>query len=217
MEHYWQECLRLPQRIQEWDAYKEMRDAIKNYLDVFPTLHKLNSKVGSFTWQAICRKGKSKKYKQTNIQSTVIIFHLVLVSTVLFRTTFTPDDQTQPTLKWLLGSNLSQKVLYRHFHKLLTLICYYISAHVNVVPFTIVGDSGWRFNNFCRSHHHSQAELCIDITVFQDDTYLWSSCATLFLTWILRLIPIKSLTYCFVEQFLSFLYTGFQASWKRYN
>lgn len=45
MEHYWQECLRLPQRIQEWDAYKEMRDAIKHYLDVFPILHKLNSKV----------------------------------------------------------------------------------------------------------------------------------------------------------------------------
>jgi len=45
MEHYWQECLRLPLRIQEWDAYKEMRDAIKHYLDVFPTLHKLNSKV----------------------------------------------------------------------------------------------------------------------------------------------------------------------------
>ena len=58
MEHYWQECLRLPQRIQEWDAYKEMRDAIKNYLDVFPTLHKLNSKVGSFTWQTMFRKGK---------------------------------------------------------------------------------------------------------------------------------------------------------------
>ena len=35
----------MPQRIQEWDAYKEMRDAIKHYLDVFPTLHKLNSKV----------------------------------------------------------------------------------------------------------------------------------------------------------------------------
>lgn len=44
MEHYWQECLRLPPRIQEWDAYKEMRDAIKLYLDVFPTLHKLNSR-----------------------------------------------------------------------------------------------------------------------------------------------------------------------------
>ena len=45
MEHYWQECVRLPQRIQEWDAYKEMKEAIKHYLDVFPTLHKLNSKV----------------------------------------------------------------------------------------------------------------------------------------------------------------------------
>lgn len=66
MEHYWQECLRLPQRIQEWDAYKEMRDAIKNYLGVFPTLHKLNSKVGSFTWQAMSCKGKLRKCKQTN-------------------------------------------------------------------------------------------------------------------------------------------------------
>ena len=56
MEHYWQECLRLPQRIQEWDAYKEMRDAIKHYLDVFPTLHKLNSKVctGSFFSHGFC-------------------------------------------------------------------------------------------------------------------------------------------------------------------
>ena len=55
MEHYWQECLRLPLRIQEWDAYKEMRDAIKHYLDVFPTLHKLNSKV---PWFLIRRHAK---------------------------------------------------------------------------------------------------------------------------------------------------------------
>ena len=52
MEHYWQECLRLPLRIQEWDAYKEMRDAIKLYLDVFPTLHKLNSRV-TFWFESI--------------------------------------------------------------------------------------------------------------------------------------------------------------------
>lgn len=45
MGHYWQECLRLPQRIQEWDAFKEMREAIHHYLEGFPILHKLNSKV----------------------------------------------------------------------------------------------------------------------------------------------------------------------------
>ena len=216
MEHYWQECLRLPQRIQEWDAYKEMRDAIKNYLDVFPTLHKLNSKVGSFTLQAMSLKGKLRKYKQTNIQSTIIIFHLVLVSTVLFRTTFTRTIKLNLLLKWLLGSNLSQKVLYRYFLKLLTLICYYISAHVNVVLFGTAGDSSWRFNNLCISHHHSQAELCIDITVFQDDTYLWIIMCNPLLTWILGFFPLKSgafITYCYVEQFLSCCYIGFQLSW----
>jgi hypothetical protein len=46
MEHYWQECTRLPPRIQGWEAFKEMRDAIQEYLHVFPILHKLNSKVG---------------------------------------------------------------------------------------------------------------------------------------------------------------------------
>ena len=109
MEHYWQECLRLPQRIQEWDAYKEMRDAIKNYLDVFPTLHKLNSKVGSFTWQAMFRKGKLRKYKQAN--------------------------------KRRKNQNCSSLIetFYRYFHKLLPLICCYISIHLNVVRAVIKG------------------------------------------------------------------------------
>jgi hypothetical protein len=45
VESYWQQCLRLPERIQEWQAYKAMKSYISQYLDVFPILHKLASKV----------------------------------------------------------------------------------------------------------------------------------------------------------------------------
>ena len=45
VESYWQQCLTLPERIQEWQAYKDMKSYIKQYLDVFPILHKLASKV----------------------------------------------------------------------------------------------------------------------------------------------------------------------------
>ncbi|XP_028415382.1 dynein heavy chain 8, axonemal-like isoform X2 [Dendronephthya gigantea] len=44
VESYWQQCLKLPDRIQEWQAYKDMKSYIKQYLDVFPILHKLASK-----------------------------------------------------------------------------------------------------------------------------------------------------------------------------
>ena len=48
MEDYWQQCLKLPERIQEWQAYKEMKSFIEQYLNVFPILHKLASKVFVF-------------------------------------------------------------------------------------------------------------------------------------------------------------------------
>lgn len=98
MEHYWQECLRLPQRIQEWDAYKEMRDAIKNYLDVFPTLHKLNSKVGSFTWQAMFRKGKLRNTNErTNIERTKIVLHSKKIFTDIFTNFYHLSAVTYPS------------------------------------------------------------------------------------------------------------------------
>ncbi len=46
VESYWDECLALPSKLKDWDAYNEMKAQIQQYLDVFPLLHKLASKVG---------------------------------------------------------------------------------------------------------------------------------------------------------------------------
>ena len=45
VESYWDECLALPSKLKDWDAYNEMKAQIQQYLDVFPLLHKLASKV----------------------------------------------------------------------------------------------------------------------------------------------------------------------------
>ncbi|XP_041462850.1 dynein heavy chain 8, axonemal-like [Lytechinus variegatus] len=44
VEQYWDECQSLPDKIKDWDAYNNMKNSIKFYLDVFPILHKLASK-----------------------------------------------------------------------------------------------------------------------------------------------------------------------------
>eukprot|EP00795_Rhopilema_esculentum_P017364 gene17364-8957_t len=41
---YWKDCTNLPSAIRSWTAYKEMRDAIRSYIDVFPLLNKLASR-----------------------------------------------------------------------------------------------------------------------------------------------------------------------------
>ncbi|XP_071504103.1 dynein axonemal heavy chain 5-like [Diadema antillarum] len=44
VEQYWDECQNLPDKIKDWDAYNNMKNSIKFYLDIFPILHKLASK-----------------------------------------------------------------------------------------------------------------------------------------------------------------------------
>ncbi|XP_074662754.1 uncharacterized protein LOC141915202 [Tubulanus polymorphus] len=44
VEGYWDECLALPSKLKDWDAYQDMKNAIQHYLDVIPLLHKLSSK-----------------------------------------------------------------------------------------------------------------------------------------------------------------------------
>ncbi|XP_077977225.1 dynein axonemal heavy chain 8-like isoform X3 [Glandiceps talaboti] len=44
VEEYSEECLAMPDKLKDWDAYNDMKDAINAYLDVFPLLHKLASK-----------------------------------------------------------------------------------------------------------------------------------------------------------------------------
>ena len=45
VESYWDECLALPSKLKDWDAYNAMKSSIQDYRDVFPLLHKLASKV----------------------------------------------------------------------------------------------------------------------------------------------------------------------------
>ena len=45
VESYWDECLALPSKLKDWDAYNDMKNSIQQYRDVFPLLHNLNSKV----------------------------------------------------------------------------------------------------------------------------------------------------------------------------
>ncbi|XP_052708586.1 uncharacterized protein LOC128183562 isoform X10 [Crassostrea angulata] len=44
VEGYWDECLALPSKLKDWDAYHDLKTSLQNYLEVFPLLRKLNSK-----------------------------------------------------------------------------------------------------------------------------------------------------------------------------
>ncbi|CAK8694917.1 unnamed protein product [Clavelina lepadiformis] len=47
VQGYWEECLSLPSKLKEWDAFTEMKNSINFYLDVLPLLHRL-AKKGKF-------------------------------------------------------------------------------------------------------------------------------------------------------------------------
>ncbi|XP_059166583.1 dynein axonemal heavy chain 8-like [Physella acuta] len=44
VEGYWDECLALPSKLKDWEAYNDLRTKLQNYLEVFPLLQKLASK-----------------------------------------------------------------------------------------------------------------------------------------------------------------------------
>ena len=45
MESYWDECLALPSKLKDWDAYNDMKSSIQFYRDIFTLLCSLASKV----------------------------------------------------------------------------------------------------------------------------------------------------------------------------
>lgn len=45
VEGYWDECLALPSKLKDKDAYNDLKGSLQNYLEVFPLLKALNSKV----------------------------------------------------------------------------------------------------------------------------------------------------------------------------
>ncbi|KAJ8314952.1 hypothetical protein KUTeg_007102 [Tegillarca granosa] len=44
VETYWDECLALPSKLKDWDAYTDLKTQLQTYLAVFPLLHNLASK-----------------------------------------------------------------------------------------------------------------------------------------------------------------------------
>ena len=45
VESYWDECLALPSKLKDWDAYNDLKTKLQTYLEVFPLLQNLASKV----------------------------------------------------------------------------------------------------------------------------------------------------------------------------
>ena len=65
VESYWDECLALPSKLKDWDAYNEMKGSIQQYRDVFPLLHKLASRVSNhlfYAWSHLNIKGFIKLF-----------------------------------------------------------------------------------------------------------------------------------------------------------
>ncbi|XP_076466964.1 uncharacterized protein LOC143298129 [Babylonia areolata] len=44
VESYWDECLALPSKLKDWDAYNDLKTKLQTYLEVFPLLQNLASK-----------------------------------------------------------------------------------------------------------------------------------------------------------------------------
>ncbi|KAL5009692.1 hypothetical protein ScPMuIL_011997 [Solemya velum] len=44
VEAYWDECLALPSKLKDWDAYNDLKTKVQTYLEVFPLLNNLASK-----------------------------------------------------------------------------------------------------------------------------------------------------------------------------
>ena len=75
MESFWDECLALPSKLKDWDAYHDLKGAIQKYLDVFPLLHRLAAKVVIDTVQYIITMGCMKNY--TEMKHTCLLVVLV--------------------------------------------------------------------------------------------------------------------------------------------
>ncbi|KAH3729589.1 hypothetical protein DPMN_055561 [Dreissena polymorpha] len=45
IESYWDECLALPSKLKDWDAYNDLKTKLQTYLEVFPLLNSLAAKV----------------------------------------------------------------------------------------------------------------------------------------------------------------------------
>ena len=57
VESYWDECLALPSKLKDWDAYNDLKSKLQTYLEVFPLLQNLASKVTHILSSSCCWGG----------------------------------------------------------------------------------------------------------------------------------------------------------------
>ncbi|XP_025098007.1 LOW QUALITY PROTEIN: dynein gamma chain, flagellar outer arm-like [Pomacea canaliculata] len=57
VESYWDECLALPSKLKDWDAYTDLKTKLQTYLEVFPLL------------QSLASKGKHNKFNLPEIRN----------------------------------------------------------------------------------------------------------------------------------------------------
>ena len=64
----WENCMNLPMAVRNWHQFKELKDSINNYLQIFPILHKLASKeIRNRHWLQVMQVTKKSFQLEANI------------------------------------------------------------------------------------------------------------------------------------------------------
>ncbi|CAG5121564.1 unnamed protein product, partial [Candidula unifasciata] len=68
VEGFWDECLALPGKLKDWDAYSDLKNRLQTYLEVFPLLRKLSSKeIRNRHWLQVMQVTHSSFQLEANI------------------------------------------------------------------------------------------------------------------------------------------------------
>lgn len=68
VESYWDECLALPSKLKDWDAYNDLKTKLQNYLEVFPLLQNLASKeIRNRHWLQVMQVTNSSFQLEANV------------------------------------------------------------------------------------------------------------------------------------------------------
>ncbi|XP_055954878.1 dynein axonemal heavy chain 8 [Patella vulgata] len=84
VETYWDECLALPSKLKDWDAYNDLKTKLQTYLEVFPLLHKLASKeIRNRHWLQVMQVTGSSFQLEANVFK---LCHLLDIELIKYKT-----------------------------------------------------------------------------------------------------------------------------------
>ncbi|OWF37572.1 Dynein heavy chain 5, axonemal [Mizuhopecten yessoensis] len=80
VEGYWDECLALPSKLKDWDAYHDLKTSLQTYLEVFPLLHSLNAKeIRNRHWLEVMRVTGSSFQLEANVFKLLHLLDIGLI------------------------------------------------------------------------------------------------------------------------------------------